>query len=390
VTMRIAVVETSAQGGLLHYATQLADALAEGEAVDLIVPRANELADRVGGARRRAILPAPTPTREDGLFGIRLMRRAQIAARLMVAWGRINWEARNRRYDVVLLTCDVDLWPMAAAVLALTVWAGRIACVCHSVRPLNRWSGKEMYVSSPLLIGLLRKRYARMDVVFVHGERSREQFESVWPRARLVVIPHGDERIFSGEPPAPSEEERLLFFGDWRKVKGLDVLMAAYGELTKRRPQARLTIAGTPCPADLDPDEVRDWAARQDGGVTVIDRYVPVEEVPELFGQARAVVTPYLVGYQSGVVHLAMTMGRAVVASDVGDLASVVLDGQTGLTVPAGDVSALADALERILSDRALAVRMGKQARDRLLEHSSWEVVAERIVTVLDDRLPSR
>jgi glycosyltransferase involved in cell wall biosynthesis len=384
VTMRIAVVETSAQGGLLHYATQLADALAEGEAVDLIVPRANELADRVGAARRRAILPAPTPKREDGLFGVRLLRRAQIAARLAVAWGRINWEARRRRYDVVLLTCDVDLWPMAAAALALTVWAGRIACVCHSVRPLNRWSGEEMYVNSPLLIGLLRKMYARMDVVFVHGERSREQFESVWPRARLAVIPHGDERIFSGEPPAPSEEERLLFFGDWRKVKGLDVLMAAYGELVKRRPQARLTIAGTPCPADLDPDEVRDWAARQDGKVQVIDRYVPVEEVPELFGQARAVVTPYLVGYQSGVVHLAMTMGRAVVASDVGDLASVVLDGQTGLTVPAGDVSALTDALERILSDRVLAERLGGQARERLLEHSSWEVVAERIVGALE------
>jgi glycosyltransferase involved in cell wall biosynthesis len=382
--MRIAVVETSAQGGLLHYATQLADALAEGEAVDLIVPRANELAERAGEARRRAILPAPTPTREDGLFGVRLLRRAQIAARLAVAWGRINWEARRRRYDVVLLTCDVDLWPMAAAVLALTVWAGRVACVCHSVRPLNRWSGEEMYVSSPLLIGLLRKMYARMDVVFVHGERSREQFESVWPRARLAVIPHGDERIFSGEPPAPSDEERLLFFGDWRKVKGLDVLMAAYGELAKRRPQARLTIAGTPCPADLDPDEVRDWAARQDGKVQVIDRYVPVEEVPELFGQARAVVTPYLVGYQSGVVHLAMTMGRAVVASEVGDLTSVVLDGQTGLTVPAGDVSALADALERILSDRVLAERLGRQARERLLEHSSWEVVAERIVGALE------
>jgi glycosyltransferase involved in cell wall biosynthesis len=382
--MRIAVVETSAQGGLLHYATQLADALAEREAVDLIVPRANELADRAGGARRRAILPAPTPTREDGLFGVRLLRRAQIVARLAVAWGRISWEARRRRYDVVLLTCDVDLWPMAAAVLALTVWAGRVACVCHSVRPLNRWSGEEMYVSSPLLIGLLRKMYARMDVVFVHGERSREQFECVWPRARLAVIPHGDERIFSGEPPAPSDEERLLFFGDWRKVKGLDVLMAAYGELAKRRPQARLTIAGTPCPADLDPDEVRDWAARQDGKVQVIDRYVPVEEVPELFGQARAVVTPYLVGYQSGVVHLAMTMGRAVVASDVGDLTSVVLDGQTGLTVPAGDVSALADALERILSDRVLAERLGRQARQRLLEHSSWEVVAERIVGALE------
>jgi glycosyltransferase involved in cell wall biosynthesis len=383
---RIAIVETSAQGGLLHYATQLADALAERAEVDLIVPRGNELADRAGPARRRAILPAPTPRREGGPFGARPLRRALIAARLAVAWGRINWEARRRRYDAVLLTCDVDLWPMAIAALALTVGkGGRVACICHSVRPLNRWSGEELFVGSSLLVRLLARMYARMDAVFVHGERSREQFEHLWPRACLSMIPHGDERMFSGEPPPPSEQERLLFFGDWRKVKGLDVLMSAFEQLAARRPQARLTIAGTPCPVDLDPDRVRDWAARQNGKVTIVDRYVPVEEVPELFAQARAVVTPYLVGYQSGVVHLAMTMGRAVVASDVGDLASVVLDGQTGLTVPPGEVSALANALERVLSDRALAERLGEQARKRLLEHSSWEVVAERILLALAD-----
>ena len=51
--MRIAVVEPTSQGGLLHYAFQLADALAErGHAVDLLVPAGNELAQHPGAARR--------------------------------------------------------------------------------------------------------------------------------------------------------------------------------------------------------------------------------------------------------------------------------------------------------------------------------------------------
>ena len=95
------------------------------------------------------------------------------------------------------------------------------------------------------------------------------------------------------------------------------------------------------------------------------------------------VVTPYLVGYQSGVVHLAMTMARAVVASDVGDLGSVVIDGETGRLVHPGDADVLAAALEELVADAELAQRFGDEGRKRLLERSSWETVAEHIEAAL-------
>jgi glycosyltransferase involved in cell wall biosynthesis len=229
--------------------------------------------------------------------------------------------------------------------------------------------------------------YARLDVIFVHGERSRGEFEDVWSPRRVVVIPHGDERIFAEQPPPSSGEERLLFFGDWRKVKGLPTLMEAFDQLLARRADARLTIAGTPSPEDLDPDEVRRWAAAHGDAVRIVDRYVPVSDVPALFGTARAVVTPYVVGYQSGVVHLAMTMARAVVASDVGDLASVVIDGETGLVVVPEDPAQLADALERILYEPGLADRMGAEAHRRLRRDASWDVVAELVEAALEQPL---
>ena len=386
--MRIAVVEPTSQGGLLHYAVQLADALAtRGEDVDLFVPAENELAERPGPARRRAILTARTPPSQGAFAQVRVIRRGRVAVHMLRSWARVNWELRRGRYDAVVLTSDVDLWPLAAAVLPITVGRGdmRVSAIGHSARPLNRWSGEELFVSSPLLERLLRVLYRRLDVLFVHGERSRKEFADVWSTSNLVVIPHGDERIFSKDPPPPANEERVLFFGDWRKVKGLGVLMEAFELLLAQRPHARLTIAGTPCPEDLDPDEVRNWARGLGDHVSIVDRYVPVSDVPALFASARAVVTPYLVGYQSGVVHLAMTMARAVVCSRVGDLTLAVIDGETGLTVPAGNSDELAGALERVLSDPQLAERLGREGRRRLLAGSSWEVVAEQVEHALRD-----
>jgi glycosyltransferase involved in cell wall biosynthesis len=247
------------------------------------------------------------------------------------------------------------------------------------VRPFNTGGGGEFYREDGRTFRTLAKVYSRLDIVFVHGENSRDEFERTWPPANVAVIPHGDEGLFADEPPPPSDEERVLFFGDLRKAKGLFVLKDAFDLLLARRPDARLTIAGTPAPADLDIGPIVRWAAGHDGHVEVIDRYVPLEDVPAVFGRARVVATPYLAGWQSGVIHLAMTMGRAVVTSDVGDLATAVGDGEAGLVVPPGDPEALAGALERLLADRELAERLGAEGRRRMTTASSWDTVAEKV-----------
>jgi glycosyltransferase involved in cell wall biosynthesis len=391
--MRIAVVETMPYGGLLHYAVQLADALAErGHQVDLLVTRDNELAGHRGAARMRAILPPPVaPTRADRSRAGYLLRRARVAARLARGWLQIGREARGDRYDAVLFTLDLDLWLAAAGMLALTRRPRRplLVAVSHNVRPYNKQSGEDLHVSGGALAGILERLYPRLDLVLVHGERSRREFEATWPPARLAEIPHGDEGIFAkGDAPPAATEPRLLFFGDWRKVKGLTVLMDAFDLLAARRPDARLTIAGQPAPADFDPAAVSAWADGHDGRVEVIDRYVEMDDVPAIFGRSRVVVTPYLVGYQSGVLHLAMTMGRPVVTTNVGDLPAAL--GDSGRVVEPGDPEALAAALEELAFDPALAERLGAAGRERVLAESSWAEVAERVDSALAPLLAQR
>jgi len=386
VAMRLAIVETVDRGGLLHYAAQLADGLAErGAAVDLILPRGHELQGRDSRARTRPVLLA------RGSCDRPRLRRAAIASRLALSWARILLLARRRRYDAVIINGDIHLWLPAAALLLLTLMPGRplLIDVCHNARPFNRRAGSELHTTSGPLPWLLRRLYPRLDLVLVHGERSRDVFYTTWPPSRLATIPHGDEGLF-GDAPAPAGEERILFFGDLRKVKGLEVLMEAFDLLASRRPGARLTIAGNAEEADYDADAVRRWARGHGGRVELIDSYVPIEDVRPLFARARVVTTPYLAGYQSGVVHLAKTMGRAVVTSDVGDLPSAVVDGRTGRVVAAGDPSALADALEAVVADAALAERYGSAAREHVVATASWGQVADRVLVALDELAPRR
>lgn len=378
--MRLAVVETSPFGGLLHYSVQLADALARrGHMVEVIAPRNNELRHHAGAAVMRPVLTRTVRgERQPSLRAAYLARRGMVAVRLARAWLRILVEVPRGRYDAVITGADISLPISGAAALALTSLPGRapIAFISHNTRNYNRWSRDGLYRPAPLLLRLVMPRFER---VFVHGGNARRELLEQWPDLAVGVIPHGDERIFGEEPPAPAREERVLFFGEWRKVKGMNVLMDAFDELAARRPSARLTIAGTPIPSDFDPDLVRRWAAAHGDKVTVVDRYVPLEEVRDVFAQSRVVVTPYLTGSQSGVVHLAMTMSRPVVTADVGDLATAIAHGETGLVVPPGHAPALASALEEVLSDPARAEQMGRQGRTRVLTDSGWETVAAQV-----------
>ena len=373
-------------GGLLHYAVQLADGLAgRGHDVDVLGARGNELADRHGRANMRDILVPPIRSIEqpESLPGI-AARQVEVGLRVSAEWARAVWEARRSGYDAVIVNADMSLLPATLGGLALV--AGRrgpaVAAICHNVRIYNRYRGEELFGAAQGSQRLYRRLLGGYDLVFVHGERSKREYEECWPPTRLAVIPHGDEGLF-GDPPPPAEEERVLFFGDWRKVKGLPVLMDAFDLLVARRPTVRLTIAGSPAPADYDPEPVREWARGHGERVELIDSYVPVEEVSGIFGRARVVATPYHVGYQSGVIHLAMSMGRAIVTSDVGDMSAAVRHGDAGLVVPPRDPEALADALEQVVADPQLAERFGRSGHERLQQAASWDVVAEKVETAL-------
>jgi glycosyltransferase involved in cell wall biosynthesis len=113
--------------------------------------------------------------------------------------------------------------------------------------------------------------------------------------------------------------------------------------------------------------------------------FVPHDELKRLYGRAAVVACPSRrEGF--GVACLeAMAYGRPVVATGVGGLRDLVVDGETGIVVPPRDPAALRAALERLLGDRELRRRLGAAGRERAREHFSWEAVTDATMTAYAD-----
>ncbi len=111
------------------------------------------------------------------------------------------------------------------------------------------------------------------------------------------------------------------------------------------------------------------------GQLTLIDRYVPNEDVHVYFSAADLVMVPYLDATQSGVVQIAYGFLRPVVATTVGGLPEVVADGRTGYLVPPGDAAAMARVVRDYFSldrreefVRHIEVENHKYSWDRMVE----------------------
>ncbi|MDQ3988781.1 MAG: glycosyltransferase family 4 protein [Actinomycetota bacterium] len=378
----MALVSFSPSGGLFQFAAQLGDALAaHGHDVHLITGPRPELAARHPRFTIHPVLPTwhPMDTAMRGAT-LRKLRRAVRGLRLGVAWLLLLARLRRMRPDVVLWSN----WPFSMDALGVLL-ARRLlprpmlGMIAHEPRLVSE-ADTTSYKNGPVLDRALPAAWRRMDVVFVLGEDARTRLLENWqPRGPVIVIPHGDENALrDGQPVLPVAKTGpvALFFGTWTAYKGIDVLLDSVPEVRRRVPDARVVLAGGVAEVDL-PALLR--RAEQVGGVRARPGYVPREEIPELFAEARVVVTPYRRASQSGVAHLAYTFERPVVATTVGDIPQVVRDGETGLLVPPGDPSALAEALVSLLTDPERAKRLGEAGGRWLAAEASWERVAQRV-----------
>lgn len=383
----IAFAEFSPSGGLFQFTAQLGEALAQqhGHDVHLFTGPRPELAAKHPSFTIHAVLPTWHQDTTVRSTLVRKVRRAVRAIQLVLAWLLLITRLRRLKPDVVLWSA----WQFSVDALGVLLTSRllpqtTLGLISHEPQSLRRADTTRLH-HGPLLDRLLPAAWRRMSVVFVLGEQARLRVLENWqPSGPVIVIPHGDERALrDGQEVLPVADTGpvVLFFGTWTAYKGINILLESLPEVRRRVPDARVVLAGGVVGVDL-----RALLGRVSelGGVDARPGYVPLEEIPALFSEARVVVTPYLRASQSGVVHLAYTYERPVVATTVGDIPSVVRDGETGLLVPPGDPTALAEALASLLSDPARAQQLGQAGGRWLAAEASWERVAEQVERGLD------
>jgi glycosyltransferase involved in cell wall biosynthesis len=172
---------------------------------------------------------------------------------------------------------------------------------------------------------------------------------------------------------AGESAKTILFFGEVRRNKGLEYLLQAEALMRARITNYRIVVAGL-CD---DMERYTPWLSPE-SRVTFDNRFIPNSEIAAYFENAGAVVLPYVSGTQSGVIPLAYTFGKPVVATRVGALPELVEEGKTGLLVPPENPEALADALVQMLSSEERLQTMGTHAERYCREHLSWDSIASK------------
>ena len=170
-------------------------------------------------------------------------------------------------------------------------------------------------------------------------------------------------------PPTVGEEAtppEVLYAGRLSAEKGiLDLLAAADNGM-------KLTIAGDGPLRERVPGALG---------------FVPHDELGPLYDRAAVVAVPSRREGFGVACAEAMAHGRPVVAAAVGGLLDLVVDEETGLLVPPGDVGALRKALRRLLADEELRARLGANARRRAEETLSWERVTDRTLAAYEEAI---
>lgn len=385
----VVLVEFSPSGGLFQFAAQLGQALVgEVGPVQLWTGPDPELSSRTTGFTVRSVLPTwhPADTEVRSKL-VRKLRRPARAAQLVLAWLVLGVQlARTRPRAVLFSNWRFAFEPAFVAGYARLFRGTAFGIVAHEPFPRSDARDTSTVKSGWLLDRSFAAAWRSLDVAFVLGTRTREQVLRTWaPHCDVAVIPHGDEgalALAAGESaprPVADTEPVALFFGTWTTYKGIDVLLDAFALVRDRLPQARLMLVGA-VGADVDEAAILQRANRI-GNIEAIPGYVDAGRVGALMDGVRVVVTPYVRASQSGVAHLAYTFGRPVIASNVGDLPEAVHDGVTGLLVPPGDPSALAEAMQRLLADPVSAEALGA-AGGRAVQ-GGWERAAAIIAKSL-------
>ncbi len=419
---RIVVVGPGPQfkGGIAHYTTSLARALAEQPGTEVhivswtqqypaLIPR-----DFIDRASRQTLLEGT---------GIRVHYLLNY-----------NWPGSWRRTyrQIVALRPEKVIVQWAIALQGLPLgylgrWLARHPDI-ELVYDLHLVAQKE---ATRLDYRLTRFGIAPASTYIVHALKTYEELRAAFPERAFVLSEDGQRSTAPGtrtvlrlfhpvydmfRPEAGFDRAAVraelglrtyvfLFFGFIRKYKGLHWCLQAFAELASRRDDVSLLIVGERFwhtlapkrpltrlrqaifglllrafgrkPSDeqgYDPLALIEPLGIADRTV-VIDRFVPNEEVPRYFQVADGIVLFYEYATPSGVESIAANFRLPILATRVGHFPETVVEGQTGYLATPADLTSMAQALEQLITHPLAPEAIGQVAQAR-----SWQRYAEVVL----------
>ncbi|HXC78475.1 MAG TPA: glycogen synthase [Candidatus Acidoferrum sp.] len=290
--------------------------------------------------------------------------------------------------------------------LAKLMWSIPHVVTIHSLEPLRPWKAEQLGGGYALSTFCERTATESADAVIAVSHGVRGDILSCYPSVipeRVHVIHNGiDPEIYRPQRSAEAlarlgvdgSKPYAFFNGRMTRQKGLQLLLAAALKMDSRH---QLVVAASSPDTPEIAAEVGALAERvrsERGNLVWIDHHIPLQDLIHLHSSASVFICPSI--YEPfGLVNLeAMACETAVVASRVGGIPEIVVEGETGYLVDydPNDVEAFTTALaarvEQVLSDAALAARMGMAGRERVVRHFGWPAIAAKTLDLYESLLP--
>lgn len=255
------------------------------------------------------------------------------------------------------------------ALLLAKLCSLKIVVTVHDIESFNRPSSK-------FIEGLC---YRLTDGIIVHNKSSyRVLLSKGYKLPPLTIIPHGNYIPFIQKQThqTHSKKLRLLFFGQIKEVKGLDILLEAMALVIKQNENVELTIAGRP------------WNTEKDKYISMIEklglrncvkshfRYIPDDEVSNFYENTDLVILPYRRIYQSGVLLLTMSYGKAVITSNLPAFEEIITPNVNGFTFESENPDSLAQCILELNYKKLISVT--QNAYKTITEKYNWTNIGKQ------------
>jgi glycosyltransferase involved in cell wall biosynthesis len=311
---------------------------------------------------------------------IRALHNLRFAARATAAARELKPDFIYERYSLWGVS---GLWlarklaiPLVLEVNAPLVYEQQRYRAGVTCPPLARWVERRIWRSADLVLAVSKSLRSQLQRSGVNA-------------ARIQVLPNAvNPELFRMASDGSEVRKRLNldghfvvgFVGTFRPWHGVDLLLSAFEDLYRMDPLAHLLLLGDGPLRPVFEDQIRN--AGLQGAVTFAGR-IAHHAVPQYLAAMDVAVAPYpdLDEFYYSPLKLFeyMTAGRPVVASRVGQVAEILMDGATGLLFEPGDRAGLLRCLQRVRKNATLRSELGRNAAAVCSEHT-WNRNAARVI----------
>jgi len=261
-------------------------------------------------------------------------------------WKKVGKKIRNDAPDLLIFAYWLSFFAPSFTEISKTVKRNgktKVMTICHNVIP---------HEPKPFDRMLTKMFFKHVDSFITLSDSVAEDLQRIIPNAKQKLLFHPVYSIFGNSVNKETARKRLgtstskvvLFFGFIRDYKGLDTLLEALSLLDENDITA--IIAG-----EYYSDKEKYIKLIEKFGlqnkVKLFNDFIPAEEVKYFFSAADVVLLPYKNATQSGIIQIANNFRKPVIATNVGGLGEMVLEGKTGYVVPPDNPKEFAQALKK-------------------------------------------